>query len=54
VDFLVDMPPWCSLLDVGWLLTDVQDLLWCKVDVVESEGWHWYIRDKLLKEAAPL
>jgi uncharacterized protein len=54
VDFLVDMPSGCSLLDVGRLLMDLQDILGRKVDVVEPEGLHWYIRDKVLKEAVPL
>jgi uncharacterized protein len=54
VDFLVDMPSRCSLLDVGRLVMDLQDILKCKVEVVEPEGLHWYIRDKVLKEAVPL
>ncbi len=53
-DFLVDMPSGCSLLDVGRLMMDLQDVLGCKVDVVEPEGLHWYIRDRVLKEAVPL
>jgi uncharacterized protein len=48
------MPPGCSLLDLGRLTMDLQDLLGCRVDVVEPEGLHWYIRDKVLKEAVPL
>ncbi len=54
VDFLVDMPSGCSLLDVGRLMMDLQDVLGCKVDVVEPDGLHWYIRDRVLKEAVPL
>jgi predicted nucleotidyltransferase len=54
VDFLVDMPLGCSLLDVGRFQMDLQDILGCKVDVVEPAGLHWYIRDKILKEAVPL
>ena len=53
-DFLVDMPSGCSLLDVGRLMMDLQDVLGCKVDVVEPQGLHWYIRDRVLKEAVPL
>jgi uncharacterized protein len=53
-DFLVDMPSGCSLFDIGRLLMDLQDILGCKVDVVEPEGLHWSIRDKVLKEAVPL
>jgi uncharacterized protein len=54
VDFLVDMPSGCSLLDVARLMMDLQDILGCKVDVVEPEGLHWYIRDRVLNEAVPL
>ena len=54
VDLLVDLPPRCSLLDVARLMMDLQDILGCKVDVVEPEGLHWYIRDRVLKEAVPL
>jgi predicted nucleotidyltransferase len=28
--------------------------LGCKVDVVTSKAIHWYIRDRILKEAVPL
>jgi hypothetical protein len=54
VDLLVDMPSECSLLDIGRLMMDLQDLLGFEVDVVEPEGLHWYIRDKILTEAVPL
>jgi predicted nucleotidyltransferase len=54
VDFLIEMEEGRSLLDLGGLLMDLQDLLGCKVDVVEPEGLHWYIRDRVLKEAVPL
>jgi predicted nucleotidyltransferase len=54
VDFLMDLSSGCSLLDVGRLVMDLQDILKCKVEVVEPEGLHWYIRDKVLKEAVPL
>lgn len=54
VDFLVDMPPHCSLLDIARLMMDLQDILGYKVDVVEPAGLHWYIRDRVLKEAVPL
>jgi predicted nucleotidyltransferase len=36
------------------LLADLEDLLGCRVDIVTEEGLHWYIRDKVLKEAVPL
>jgi predicted nucleotidyltransferase len=54
VDVLVDLEPGRSLFDLGGLLMDLQDLLGCKVDVVTEEGLHWYIRDRVLREAVPL
>jgi predicted nucleotidyltransferase len=54
LDVLVDMEPGRSLLDLGHLLMDLQDLLGCKVDVVTKKALHWYIRDEVLAEAVPL
>jgi hypothetical protein len=54
VDFLVDLDPDRSLFDLGGLLMDLQDLLGCRIDVVTEQGLHWYIRDRVLKEAVPL
>ena len=54
VDILVDLEPGRSLMDLGGLLMDLEDLLACKVDVVTEKSLHWYIRDKVLKEAVRL
>lgn len=54
VDVLVDLEPGRSLMDLGGLLMDLEELLGCKVDVVTEKGLHWYIRDKVLKEAVRL
>ena len=54
VDFLVEMEPQRSLLDLSHLILDLQDRLGRKVDGVESERLHWYIRDEVLKEAVTL
>ena len=54
IDFLVEMEPGRNLLDMGRLLMDLQDFLGCKVDIVEPEGLHWYVRKKVLGEAVPL
>jgi uncharacterized protein len=54
VDFLVELGPGSTLLDLGSLQMDLQDLLGRKVDVVEPEALHWYIRDRVLEEAVPL
>lgn len=54
VDLLVDVGPEHSPWFPGGLLTELQDLLGRRVDIVEPEGIHWYIRDQVLKEAVPL
>ena len=54
VDFLVEMEQNRSLLDLGGLLMDLQDLLGCKVDVVTEKGLRPRIRDRILREAVPL
>jgi predicted nucleotidyltransferase len=54
VDFLVDLEEGRSLLDLGGLLMDLQELLGCKVDVVTEKGLHWYLNDKILQEAKTL
>jgi uncharacterized protein len=54
VDLLVDVGPVHSSWFPAGLIVDLEDLLGCKVDVVEPEGLHWYIRERVLKEAVPL
>ncbi len=54
VDFLVDLDPDRSLLDLGAFLMDLQDLLGRKVDVLTPNAIHWHIRDRVLREAVPL
>ena len=54
VDFLVDVGPDHSAFFPGGLVADLEDILGRRVDVVELAGLHWYLRDKILKEAVPL
>jgi len=54
VDFLVDMEPGRSLLDMGGLLMELQEMLRRDVDVVTEAGLRPRIRDRVLKEAQPL
>lgn len=54
IDFLVELETGRSLLDHAALWRELEDLLGRKVDVVEPEGLHWYIRDRILHEAIPL
>jgi len=51
VDFLVDMEPGRTLLDLGGLLMELRDLLGLEVDVVTEHGLKPRIRDRVLKEA---
>jgi predicted nucleotidyltransferase len=51
VDFLVNLEPDRSLFDLGGLLMELQNLLHRKVDVVTEKGLHWYIKDRVLREA---
>ncbi len=54
IDFLVDMEPGRSLLDLGGLLMDLQELLHCRVDIVTEKGLRERICKSVLKEAIPL
>jgi uncharacterized protein len=54
VDILIDLESGRSLLDQIALGQDLEELLGCKVDVVTEKVLHWYIKDKILEEAAPL
>jgi predicted nucleotidyltransferase len=54
IDFLVDMEPGRTLLDLGGLLMDLRSLLGQKVDVVTERGLKPRIRDRVLAEAVAL
>ena len=54
IDFLVDMEPGRSLLDLGGLLVDLEKLLNSKVDVVTERGLKERIRDRVVNEAVLL
>lgn len=54
VDFLVEWEPGRSLLDHVALVQDLQELLGTKVHVGTEASLHWYVRDRILKEATPL
>ncbi|MHB8674755.1 MAG: nucleotidyltransferase family protein [Candidatus Limnocylindrales bacterium] len=53
VDLLVELQPGRSLLDIGALLVDLEELLGCKVDVITPGGLRPRIRERVLKEAVP-
>lgn len=54
VDLLVDIEPGYTLLDMGGLLMDLQDLLKCRVDITTEDSLHWYIKAQILKDSVPL
>lgn len=54
LDLLVAWEPGRSLLDHAGLVQDLQELLGMKVHVGTEKSLHWYVRDKILREATPL
>ena len=54
IDILVDLEPGRSLLDLGGLLMDLQELFQRRVDVVTEKGLRACIRARVLAEAVPL
>jgi predicted nucleotidyltransferase len=54
IDFLVEMEPGRSLLDMGGLVMELQQLLGHRVDVVTERGLKSRIRARVLAEAIPL
>jgi predicted nucleotidyltransferase len=54
LDFLVDLDPDRSLLDLGGLLYDLRQLLGMDVDVVTEKSLRKRIRAAVLKEAVDL
>lgn len=54
VDFLVELEPGRTLLDLGGLQQELEILLGCRVDVVTVRGLKSRIRDRVLSEAIPV
>ena len=54
IDLLVDMESGRSLLDMGGLVVELQQLLGRSVDVVTERGLKTRIRARVLAEAVPL
>lgn len=54
LDLLVSFEPGRSLLDLGGLIADLQDLLGCAVDVVTVEELRPHVRERILGEAVEL
>jgi predicted nucleotidyltransferase len=54
IDFLVEMDPGRSLLDLGGLQYELESLLGSRVDVATVRGLKARIRDRILHEAVPV
>jgi predicted nucleotidyltransferase len=54
VDFLVEMEPGRSLMDVGELKMDLEDLLGRRVDVARPRALRAPLRHRVFSEAVPL
>lgn len=54
IDFLVELEPGRSLLDLGGLLIELQELLGCSVDIITVNGLKERIREQVLKEVVSL
>ena len=42
------------MLDLGGALIRLQELLGRKVDIVTERGLHWYLKEKIMREAVQL
>ena len=54
IDFLIEPGPRTTPWFPAGLMLDLEELLGRKVDVVTEKALHWYIRERVLKEAMPL
>jgi len=54
IDLLVDMDPGRSLMDLGGLLMDIQEVLDLRVDVATEDMLRPNVREKALRDAVPL
>jgi predicted nucleotidyltransferase len=54
IDFLVDLDPERTLMDLGGLLMELQDMLQARVDVATEEMLRPKARDQALRDALPL
>jgi predicted nucleotidyltransferase len=54
LDLLVAWEPGRGLMDHAGVVQDLEDLLGMKVHVGTEKSLHWYVRDRILREATPL
>lgn len=54
LDFMVELEPGRSLLDLGGMQMELAHLLGCRVDIVTKRGLRDRIRARVLRESLPL
>lgn len=54
IDLLVRTLPDCGLLKIGGFYVGLEDLLHCKVDIVNEKSISPYLKDSILSSAIPL
>jgi predicted nucleotidyltransferase len=54
IDFLVDLDSDRTLMDLGGLLIELQDMLHARVDVATGTMLRQKVRERALREAVPL
>jgi predicted nucleotidyltransferase len=54
LDLLVEWEPGRSLMDHSGLVADLEEMLGMKVHIGTEKSLHWYVRDRILREATPL
>ena len=54
IDFLVKTMTNCGLLKIGGFYVGLEDLLHCKVDIVNEKSISPYLKDSILASATPL
>ena len=54
IDLLVDLDPDRTLMDLGGLLMELQEMLQTRVDVATEEMLRPKVRDQALRDALPL
>ena len=54
VDFLVGVGPDPGPFFPGGLQAELEELLGRPVDVLTEDALHWYVRERILREAVPL
>ena len=54
IDFLVRTMPNCGVLKIGGFYVGLEDLLHCKVDIVNEKSISPYLKNSILASATPL